>query len=191
MPDDIVAVAPEVESQPVEEPVEAPAAEATQPEEDAATLKKRLAGKDQALTRIQQERDAAKARLAELEAAEQARKEAEMTELERANARLAEAERKAAEAEAKALRVELTAKYPNAIEALGGELLSEEKLEALESRLTAAATPAAEAEEEPRVLATRPRASTTPPEPVSRVADLKARIAATPKEVFDEFMGRA
>lgn len=167
-------------------------AEATPEAEDVATIKRRLAGKDQALTKAQQERDALKERLATLEADRKAREEADLSELELAKRREQEALDRAAAAERKATLLELQRKYPNALEALDGEILPEEKLAALESRLSKAATSEEDEDEpEPRVLGNRPRtAPASTGEPLSRVDQLKKQIAETPDEVFRAFMQR-
>ena len=132
--------------------------EATPSGDDLATLKKRLAGKDQALTRTQQERDALKAEREALVRWKAEREEADLSEVEKLQRRLAEYETRAAEAEAKAERVRLERLYPLAVDAFGEDPLpSEDRLEALQERLASAASAPAGDEEEPRIDPNRPR----------------------------------
>lgn len=153
-----VAISEGIESQ--ESPVEETEAEATPSTEDVATLKKRLAGKDQALTRIQQERDAYKAERESLSRWKAEREETDLTEVEKLQRRVAEYEARATEAEAKAERVRLERLYPLAVDAFGDDPLpAESRLEALQERLAATSATGAEAQPEPRVDPNRPRRS--------------------------------
>lgn len=137
---------------------EAVEAEATPSTDELATVKKRLAGKDQALTRIQQERDALKAERDALSAWKAQQEEASLTELEKLQRRLAEVESAKAEAEARAERIRLEKSYPLAIELFGDDPLpSEERLEALEQRLASASATGDDEDSEPRIDPNRPR----------------------------------
>ena len=172
-----VAVSEEIESQ--DEAVEA--SPATPSAEDVATLKKRLAGKDQALTRAQQERDALKAEREALSKWKAEREEADLTEVERLQKRLAEFEQRASEAEARAERVRLASTYPLAVEAFGDDPLpSEERLATLQARLAAASATGGDEEQEPHVDPNRPRRSpATGSKPIEEMsaAELKRQLA--------------
>lgn len=183
MPDTVAAVLEE-ESQ-IEE-------SATPVEEDVATIKKRLAGTHSALTRTQQERDAAKAEAERLAAALKEKEMAEMTELEQAQARIKELETSNQALTAEALR----AKYPLALEALDGDILPEPKLQALENRLKAAAAPVveeAEEEPEPEILGNRPPRTQPSEKPLTgpeRLAQLRQRVATEmPPEMWEAIRG--
>jgi hypothetical protein len=191
MPETVATVL-EPESQEAPEAPEAQVAEATQTEEDVATVKRRLAGTHQALTRAQQERDAIKAERDALAAEKAAREEAEMTELEKALKRVADLEASNKDLAAKATLEEMARKYPLAVEALDGELLPPEKLEALENRLKAAASPVPDDEPEPRVLSNTPRrpAVEPPKTGTDRLAELRQRVATEmPDEMWQAIRG--
>lgn len=137
------------------EPTEEPT---TPPAEDVATIKKRLAGKDQALTRITQERDAAASELATLRKWKAEREEADMSEVDKLARRLAEAEARAAQAEANAERVRLERLYPDAVGLFGDDPLpTEDRLSALQERLASATEPGTPEPKEPRIDPNRPR----------------------------------
>lgn len=149
-----VAVTEEIESQ--EEVATEATAEATPSTDDVATIKKRLAGKDQALTRVQQERDALKAERDAIARWKAEREEADLTEVEKLQKRLAEYEERATAAEQRAERIRLEKSYPLAVEFYGDDPLpSEERLEALQQRLSV--EPATGDDEEPRIDPNRPR----------------------------------
>lgn len=172
---DEVAVADEIESSPAVPET----AEATPSSEDIATLKKRLAGKDQALTRTQAERDALKAEREALSKWKAEREEADLSEVEKLQRRLAEFEQRAAEAEARAERIRLASDYPLAVEAFGDDPLpSEERLAALQQRL-AATTATDEDESEAPVNPNRPRrAEPVGKKPIDKMSqdELRAEI---------------
>lgn len=137
------------------EPTEEPT---TPPAEDVATIKKRLAGKDQALTRITKERDDAATELATLRKWKAEREEADMSEVDKLARRLAEAEARAAQAEASAERVRLERLYPDAVGLFGDDPLpNEDRLSALQERLASATEPGAAEPKEPRIDPNRPR----------------------------------
>jgi hypothetical protein len=132
--------------------------EATPATDELTTIKNRLAGKDKALTRIQQERDAAKAELDALRQWKAEKEEASLTELEKLTKRLADAEREKAEAIASAERIRLEKSYPDAVSFYGDDPLpNEDRLQALQERLAAVATPGDDEEPEPRIDPNRPR----------------------------------
>lgn len=177
MPDENVAVADEAESP--TEATEAP--EATPASDELATLKKRLAGKDQALTRTAQERDALKAEREALVKWKAEREEADLTEVEKLQRRLAEFEERATKAEQAAERVRLASTYPLAVEAFGDDPLpSEDRLAVIQERLAAAAATEGD-DEEPRIDPNRPRrAPATGGKPIEQMnsAELKAHLAS-------------
>lgn len=156
MPTENVAATEASES--LEDVANEAAPEATPASDDAATLKKRLAGKDQALTRIQQERDALKAERDAMARWKAEREEADLTEVEKLQKRLAEYEERATAAEQRAERIRLEKSYPLAVEFYGDDPLpSEERLEALQQRLAAASATGDDDEPEPRVDPNKPR----------------------------------
>lgn len=118
---DEVAVSTEEQS-PVS-PAE-PVAETTAPEEDLATWKKRLAGKDQALTATKKELDALKAEADALKKWKAEVEFANMSELEKANVRAQQLEqelkaaREAAEQETLARKHPLYAQFANEVRGL-------------------------------------------------------------------------
>ena len=100
----------EVQS-PVVEAVEAPVA-TTENEGDVTTWKKRLAGKDQALTATKKELDDLKSQAAELARWKAEQEQSSMTEFEKAQARIRELESKAAAVEAAAREERLAKEFP-------------------------------------------------------------------------------
>jgi DNA repair exonuclease SbcCD ATPase subunit len=110
------AVAEEVVNSAVEQSAEVVAPEvATVPTEndgDVATWKKRLAGKDQALTAAKKELDEIKSKAEELARWKAEQEQAQMTEFEKAQAKIRELESKAAAAEAKAKEERLAREFP-------------------------------------------------------------------------------
>src|SRR3990167_9593168 len=133
----------------------------TPPEEDVATIKKRLAGKDQALTAAQQRAKDLEARATAAERRLAEKEQADMSELERAQQRAEQAEAAAAKARQEALIARLAAKHPRGYP-LYEDLMKvqddPEQLIGFLEGLAAAKMQAAESEEEPSVnLADRPR----------------------------------
>lgn len=150
-----VAATDEIESP------EGAADEAEQPTtpsaEDLATLKKRLAGKDQAYTKLKAEAEALRLERESLSKWKAEKEQADLTEVERLELRAVAAEKAAAEAEARAERIRLASEYPLAVEAFGDDPLpSEERLAALQKRL-AATSATDEDEEPPRIDPNNPR----------------------------------
>ena len=110
------AVAEEVVNSAVEQSAEVVAPEvATVPTEndgDVATWKKRLAGKDQALTAVKKELDEIKSKAEELARWKAEQEQAQMTEFEKAQAKIRELESKAAAAEQAAKEERLAREFP-------------------------------------------------------------------------------
>jgi DNA repair exonuclease SbcCD ATPase subunit len=110
------AVAEEVVNSVVDQSAEVAAPEvATVPTEndgDVATWKKRLAGKDQALTAAKKELDEIKSKAEELARWKAEQEQAQMTEFEKAQAKIRELESKAAAAEAAAKEERLAREFP-------------------------------------------------------------------------------
>lgn len=160
---------------PVAESPAAPAAVATPDIEDAATLLKRLAGKDQAYTRLKAEREAETAELLQLRKTVREAELAKMTDVEQATARLRDLETQLASARAEATREKLARKFPTAFEALGDSTpLDESVLEKLETRLKAQV---AETDDEPYVDPNSPR-RTTPRAKARTVEDARNELIA-------------
>lgn len=93
-------------------------ASVTDNESDITTWKKRLAGKDQALTATKKELDEIRARADELSRWKAEQEQASMTEIERAQARIRDLEQKAAAAEQAAKEERLAREYPLAYQFL-------------------------------------------------------------------------
>jgi TolA-binding protein len=110
------AVAEEVVNSVVEQSAEVVAPEvATVPtdvEGDVATWKKRLAGKDQALTAAKKELDDIKSKAEELSRWKAEQEQAQMTEFEKAQAKIRDLESKAAAAEQSAKEERLAREFP-------------------------------------------------------------------------------
>ena len=110
------AVAEEVVSNVPEQSAEVVAPEvATVPtdvESDVATWKKRLAGKDQALTAAKKELDDIKSKAEELSRWKAEQEQSQMTEFEKAQAKIRELESKAAAAEQSAKEERLAREFP-------------------------------------------------------------------------------
>lgn len=185
-----VAVPDEIESP--EEADEAPDP-TTPPTEDVATLKKRLAGKDQALTRIQQERDRLKAEADALARWKAEREEASLTEVEKLQKRLAEFEERATAAERLAERIRLEKSYPLAVDLFGDDPLpSEERLAALQDRLAATVATGDDEAPEPRIDPNRPRrpvGGSGKPLTDKSAAELEADLAEMGNPYYDSVFG--
>ena len=110
------AVAEEVVNSAVEQSAEVVAPEVTtvptENDGDVATWKKRLAGKDQALTAAKKELDEIKSKAEELSRWKAEQEQAQMTEFEKAQAKIRELESKAAAAEAAAKEERLAREFP-------------------------------------------------------------------------------
>jgi len=88
------------------------AAVPTENEADVTTWKKRLAGKDQALTATKKELDEIRSKADELAKWKAEQEQASMTEFEKAQAKIRELEQKAAAAEQDAKQERLAREYP-------------------------------------------------------------------------------
>jgi DNA repair exonuclease SbcCD ATPase subunit len=110
------AVAEEVVNSVVEQSAEVVAPEVTtvptENDGDVATWKKRLAGKDQALTAAKKELDDIKSKAEELSRWKAEQEQAQMTEFEKAQAKIRDLESKAAAAEAAAKEERLAREFP-------------------------------------------------------------------------------
>jgi TolA-binding protein len=110
------AVAEEVVNSVVEQSAEVVAPEVTtvptENDGDVATWKKRLAGKDQALTAAKKELDDLKSKAEELSRWKAEQEQAQMTEFEKAQAKIRELESKAAAAEQSAKEERLAREFP-------------------------------------------------------------------------------
>ena len=146
-----VVNSPAPESQESTAPV-AEVAAATESEADITTWKKRLAGKDQALTATKKELDELRSKAEELSRWKAEQEQASMTEFERAQAKIRELEQKAAAAEQAAKEERLAREYPLAYQFLKdtGGLDEVSRAAALENFVRQAASATAQtAEPEP------------------------------------------
>jgi hypothetical protein len=127
------------------------AAVPTDNEADVTTWKKRLAGKDQALTATKKELDELKSKAEELAKWKAEQEQASMTEFEKAQAKIRELEGKAAAAEQVAKEERLAREYPLAYQFLKdtGGLDEVGKAAALENFVRQAASATQTTEPEP------------------------------------------
>jgi predicted RNase H-like nuclease (RuvC/YqgF family) len=127
------------------------AAVPTENEADVTTWKKRLAGKDQALTATKKELDELKSKAEELARWKAEQEQASMTEFEKAQAKIRELEQKAATAEQAAKEERLAREYPLAYQFLKdtGGLDEVGKAAALENFVRQAASATQTTEPEP------------------------------------------
>ena len=148
MADEVVNSAP-VQSDEVVAPEVAAAP--TENEADVTTWKKRLAGKDQALTATKKELDELKSKAEELARWKAEQEQASMTEFEKAQAKIRELEQKAATAEQAAKEERLAREYPLAYQFLKdtGGLDEVGKAAALENFVRQAASATQTTEPEP------------------------------------------
>ena len=143
--------APIAEQSPAPEVVAEQPAVATAQDEDVATWKKRLAGKDQALTATKKELDEIKAKADELSRWKAEQEQAQMTEFEKAQAKIRELESKAAAAEQAAREERLAREYPLAYQFIKDTSSLDEvgRAAALENFVKQAAAAAATTESAP------------------------------------------
>ena len=148
MADEVVNSAP-VQSDEVVAPEVA--AVPTENEADVTTWKKRLAGKDQALTATKKELDELKSKAEELSRWKAEQEQASMSEFERAQAKIRELEQKAATAEQAVKEERLAREYPLAYQFLKdtGGLDEVGKAAALENFVRQAASATQTTEPEP------------------------------------------
>jgi predicted RNase H-like nuclease (RuvC/YqgF family) len=127
------------------------AAVPTENEADVTTWKKRLAGKDQALTATKKELDELKSKAEELARWKAEQEQASMTEFEKAQAKIRELEQKAATAEQAVKEERLAREYPLAYQFLKdtGGLDEVGKAAALENFVRQAASATQTTEPEP------------------------------------------
>lgn len=138
--------------------------EGTEPEvtpsgEDVATIKRRLAGKDQALTRAAKERDEYRSEAARLQAKVAEFEQSNLTEVERLTQRVADAEARATKAQEEARKQALARKsplYADFLDAVADlDLNSEDAAKAfedfIETRVRATGSAGDETEREPRI----------------------------------------
>lgn len=161
------------------------AAPATQPVEDVATIKRRLAGKDQALTRTQAERDTLAQEAERLRQKVLEYEAANMTEAQRLQAERDAARAEAVAAKAEAQRERLARKFPLAFDALGESApTDEDALSRLEERLSK--TAGTETDDEPIVDPNNPRRN-PPRAPVKRdLSTAKDALVAAGNPYFSE-----
>lgn len=171
--------------------IESPEAEATEaeapttPAVDEATWKKRLAGKDQALTAAQRERDQLRAEAQRLSAWKAEKEQADLTELERAQAEIKRFQSEAEAARAEATAARLAARYPLAAEALGDDIgkLDETKVAELNGRLSAGTAESVPAE--PRIDPNSPRKNPPRVSGEPSLDDLKDALTAQGNPFFE------
>ena len=147
------------------------------PDLDVTTWKKRLAGKDQALTAAQRERDAIKAERDALSAWKAEQEQANMTELQKLTAERDRLAAEATQARAEANAARLSAKYPLAADFLGDDLAKFDEVRVAEMNGRLAKEQADESEPEPRVDANNPRRA-VPKAPVPDLDTAKAALVA-------------
>ncbi|MCC6311365.1 MAG: hypothetical protein IT345_10665 [Trueperaceae bacterium] len=154
-------------------------AAATPPEEDLATLKKRLAGQTGAYNKLKAERDAIAAEREALAKFKAEQERLSMSELEKLQADNAAAIARAEAAEARAARADLARQFPLAAEFYGDDPLpSEERLAALEQRLAA---PNETEDDDSDVNPNSPRRTPPARKPVEpSLEDLQAAIRKAP-----------
>lgn len=188
-------VTPDVEES-QDEAAEAPA-EATPQGEDVATIKRRLAGKDQALSRAAKERDEYRSEVERLTRRVAEFEEANTTELERIQKRAEKAEAALAKAQEEARRNALARRSPVYADFLdtieGLDLASEDAAEAfnafVKDRFQKAEAADEDTEPESRIDPNRPRREQQP-EPRTRkrtTAELEEELKKLPA---DALLGR-
>lgn len=153
----------------------------TENEGDVTTWKKRLAGKDQALTATKKELDDLKAQAAELARWKAEQEQSSMTEFEKAQARIRELESKAAAAEAAAREERLAKEFPLAhqFQKDTSGLDEVSRIAALEKFIRDAAAATAPVESEPApVDPNNARRATAAPEIKPNSKSIKEKLAA-------------
>jgi hypothetical protein len=179
---------------------EPPATEATSPEVapepttpvvDEATWKRRLSGKDQALTATQRERDAIRAELEALSKWKAEKENADLTELQRLEKERDALRAEAAQAKAEAAAVRLQAAYPLAADLLGDDLTKFEEARVAEINGRLVKEQAAESEEpEARIDPNSPRRSVPKP-PANDIETALAALKAAPLPFEREGWGQS
>ena len=184
---EVVAVDTAPESQSDEATSAEVAEQAATPAFDETTWKRRLAGKDQALTATQQERDRIKAELADLSRWKAERENADLTELQKLEKERDALRAEAAQAKAEAAAVRLKAAYPLAADILGDDLtkFDEARVAEINGRLTT--EQASESEPDARIDTNNPRRAAPRPTPQDLGSALDALRAAPRPFVGDEW----
>lgn len=181
MTDEATSVADESVAEETEQPT---------PGEDVATYKRRLAGKDQALTKTQKERDEYQKELEALRKWKAEREEADLTEVERWQREAERAKKEAEQARAEARKHALARKSPDYAEFLEtlGDLdpFSDEAVEAFQEFLSSRIkTPEPESEPEPRIDPNNPRKNpVAKPREKRSYDDVLAELRAVPVEAL-------
>jgi hypothetical protein len=170
---------------PESQPQGSPEADAT-PAFDEATWKKRLAGKDQALTAAQRERDALKAERDALSQWKAEQEQASMTELQKLQAERDRLQAEAQQAKAEAAAVRLRAQYPLAAEILGDDLSKFDEVRVAEIDGRLAKEKAAEEAPEPRVDPNSPRRTPIARPPADDLSAAMQALTAAGNPFFDE-----
>ncbi len=138
--------------------------EATTPVVDETTWRKRLSGKDQALTAAQRERDAIKAERDELSAWKAQTEQANLSEVEKLQQERDALRAEAQQAKAEAAAVRLSAAYPLAAELLGDDMTKFDEVRVAEINGRLAKEQAGESEQsEPRIDPNSPRRAVPKP----------------------------
>ena len=119
MPDEVVIGGADESPDSTEGQPEADDIGTATPSFDETTWKKRLAGKDQALTAKQKEAESLKAQVAEYQRRVAEFENANLSEVDKLQKELSDLRGQAAAAEAKALRLDLERKYPLAFDLMG------------------------------------------------------------------------
>lgn len=163
-----------------EESVETPAT----PTVDEATWKKRVAGKDQALTEAKKQAAALQKQLDDIARWKAEREQADLTEVEKLQRQVAEFEARTKQAEAAANAARLAREYPLAADLLGEDLglFDPTKVAEINGRL--AKEQGAESEPEPRMDPNQPRRNAPKPAP-SSLKDSMAALEALGNPFFD------
>lgn len=169
----------------------APATEATADapatqSSDEATWKKRLAGKDQALTAAQRERDAVKAERDDLAKWKAEKEQANLTEIEKLQQERDRLTSEVGAAKAEALAAKLSRQYPLAAEILGDDLSKFDEVRVAEIDGRLAKEKAAESEPEPRVDPNSPRRPLARPV-VDDLTTAKQALVAAGNPYFSDF----
>ncbi len=161
-----------------------PAEPATDFAAQATEFKNRFAGSQRKLTETTTALNATKSELEALRRWKAEKEEADLSEVDKLNKRLREQEQATAAAQSLAERYALAARFPQSFATLGDAMpTDEERLTALEARLTAAAVaPTEESESEPRIDPNNPaKPRQSPPGKMSEVdawwAELKGGTA--------------
>ena len=144
---------------------------------DEATWKRRIAGKDQALTAAQQRAAALEAERDALSKWKADQEQANMTELQKVQAERDRLAKEAADAKAEAAAIRLGSKYPLAAELLGDDLTKFDETRVAEINGRLAKEQAAESDApEARIDPNSPRRSVPKPPPANPLEAAKAAL---------------